>query len=167
MVVSHPLSAMFFIALRGRLRSRRISRVAGFRPALPRNKVQAGRRKKNICNQLAKCNSPSTGRSGGVAGKVFRLVIDRRQPGPETACPAAVTEDSATTAFEPASPGFHRTDVLPPPPDFRRKTPYPPRDSSHRTGSASLPPPHPRYTAAPRPFAASLTRPRRACGRPF
>ena len=49
----------------------------------------------------------------------------------------------------------------------RRITPYRRRDSSHRTGPASLPPPHPRYTAAPRPLAASLLPwPFCACGRP-
>ena len=54
-----------------------------------------------------------------------------------------------------------------PPLTCRRITSYRRRDSSPQTGPASLPPPHPRYTAAPRPLAASLLPwPLCACGRP-
>ncbi len=163
MLVSHPLSAMFFIAAEEAVLPAARA-LPGSGPALHWIGAQAGRSKRTMCNQPAKYNSPSTGRSGCVAGTVFRLAIDRRQPGPETACLAAATEDAAATAVEAVSPDASGTNVTPP--TFRRITPYRRWDSSHRTGSASLPPPHPRHTAAPRPLAASLPWPLCACGRP-
>ena len=63
---------------------------------------------------------------------------------------------AASAAVKAASRAVFGLGNSTPPPDFRRITPYRRRYASHQTGSASLPSPHPRRIAAPRPLAASL-----------
>ena len=83
-------------------------------------------------------------------GGLWRPVLWKGRRGLTEMQAAETSRNDVLTVF------FEGSSATPPPPDIRRITPYRRRYPSHQTGSASLPSPHRRRIAVPRPLAVSL-----------